>query len=157
MIGAELSLSIGILLFSILIYLVLKEKSKRNKLEQKIECLEEQIRSDAVVIAKKIKDQRSDAIKQSKNVIMGQTSEELAPLLPSFSYYGGDTRHLGSPIDFIVFNNLSNEPEEGEASPPPVEIVFIEVKTGKGKLSRREARVKDAVVNRRVKWEELKL
>ena len=44
--------------------------------------------------------------------------------MPDFRYDPGDSRFLGSPVDFVVFAGLW-EADEVE------QIVFVEVKTGK--------------------------
>ncbi len=88
---------------------------------------------------------RKEAIKQSRSVIEGRVSEQLAPFLPDFSYSPSDARFLGSPIDLIVFDGLSN----GEAR----EIVFVEVKKGSAYLTEREREVRDLVEEKRVRWE----
>jgi predicted Holliday junction resolvase-like endonuclease len=59
-----------------------------------------------------------------------------------------DARFIGSPIDFIVFDGLS----EGYVK----QIIFIEVKTNKSNLSQREKKIKEAILGGRVKWEEIR-
>ncbi len=90
------------------------------------------------------------ALASSRRVLKGQAAEQLAPLSAEFDYLPSDARFLGSPIDYLVFDGLSED--EG-----PVEIVFLEVKTGKARLTAREARVREAVLAGRVRWEELRL
>jgi len=94
------------------------------------------------------KELRRDAVKKSKAVITGKITEHIAPYLPEFKYNPKDARFIGSPIDFIVFDGL----DEGELR----RIVFIEVKSGKSTLSRREKLVRDAIEENRVEWEILK-
>lgn len=90
------------------------------------------------------------ALAGSRRVIKGQAAEQLAPLTADFAYLPSDARFLGSPIDYLVFDGLSDDDE-------PVEIVFLEVKTGRARLTAREARIRDAVRAGRVRWEELRL
>jgi len=91
------------------------------------------------------KDLRERAIKQSRSVIEGKVSEQLAPFLPNFVYSPGDARFMGSPVDFIVFDGLS--------AGKPREIVFVEVKKGSSALNGREKAVRDLVEERKVRWE----
>jgi predicted Holliday junction resolvase-like endonuclease len=65
---------------------------------------------------------RQDAIKRSQEVIHGKVTEHLIPFFSSFRWNPADARFLGSPIDFVVFDGLS----EGEVR----EIIFVEVKSG---------------------------
>lgn len=93
---------------------------------------------------------REDTLRRSQSVIAGKATEHLAPLLPGFEFDPRDARFLGSPIDFIVFDGLS----EGEIQ----EIVFIEVKTGPwAALSTRERLVRDAVEAGRVRFLEVRV
>ncbi|PLV56767.1 Holliday junction resolvase-like protein [Thermotoga sp. SG1] len=91
---------------------------------------------------------REDAISKSKSVIMGQVTEHLIPFFPEFRYNPKDARFIGTPVDFVVFDGLS----EGNLR----RIVFVEVKTGKtGNLNTRERQVRDVVEKREVYWEKL--
>ena len=92
---------------------------------------------------------RRDAIEKSKAVIAGKVSEHLIPYLPEFRYNPKDARFIGSPIDLIVFDGL----DEGDLR----KIVFVEVKSGKSTLSKRERLIRDAVEQKRVEWEILRL
>ncbi|HEY7698915.1 MAG TPA: Holliday junction resolvase-like protein [Vicinamibacteria bacterium] len=93
---------------------------------------------------------REDALRRSQSVVAGKATEHLAPLLPGFDFDPRDARFLGSPVDFIVFDGLS----EGELH----EIVFVEVKTGpEAVLSSRERRVRDAVDAGRVRFLEVRI
>ena len=92
---------------------------------------------------------RQETIQRSVAVTTGKVYEQLVPYLPDFPFNPKDVRFLGSPVDFVVFDGLS----EGDLR----RIVFVEVKTGTADLSTRERRVKDTVLNRHVAWEELRL
>jgi predicted Holliday junction resolvase-like endonuclease len=91
---------------------------------------------------------RQDAIQKSQAVTLGKVTEHFIPYLPDFAYNPKDARFLGSPVDFIVFDGLS----DGEVK----EVVLIEVKTGSSALSSRERRIRDAIQCGRVRWEELR-
>jgi predicted Holliday junction resolvase-like endonuclease len=92
---------------------------------------------------------RRDALRQSRATLRGQVSEQLAPLLPGFGYSLDDARFLGAPVDYVVFDGYGQGDE--------VEVVFVEVKTGRAKLSPGEKRVRDAVRAGRVRFETLRL
>jgi predicted Holliday junction resolvase-like endonuclease len=91
---------------------------------------------------------RQDAIQKSQAVTLGKITEHLVPYLPEFTYNPKDARFLGSPIDFLVFDGLS----EGEVKC----IIFVEVKTGTSALNTRERRIRDAVQAGKVQWLELR-
>jgi predicted Holliday junction resolvase-like endonuclease len=92
---------------------------------------------------------RATALDQSRAVIRGQVSEHLAPLVPEFPWEASDARFLGAPIDYVVFDGLSQGEDE-------VEIIFLEVKSGGARLSKREARVREAIEAGRVRFEVLR-
>lgn len=89
---------------------------------------------------------RADAIKKSTAVVKGKVAEQLVPFQPDFGYNPRDCRFLGSPVDLIVFEGLT----EGDVT----RVVFIEVKSGKyARLSQREKQVRDAIENGEVDYE----
>jgi predicted Holliday junction resolvase-like endonuclease len=91
---------------------------------------------------------RLDAVQRSQAVTAGKVYEQLVPYLPDFPFNPKDVRFLGTPVDLVVFDGLS----EGAVR----RIVFVEVKTSGSDLSARERRVRDAVNARRVEWSELR-
>jgi predicted Holliday junction resolvase-like endonuclease len=91
---------------------------------------------------------RQDAIQRSLAVTAGKVYEQLVPYLPGFPFNPKDARFLGSPVDFVVFDGLS----DGHIT----RIVFVEVKTGAADLSTRERRIRDTVQDSRVEWYELR-
>lgn len=96
-----------------------------------------------------IKNHRKDAVKKSRAVLSGQFSEQLAPYFPGFKYSPSECRFIGKPIDFIVFKGMDDK-----TATRVDEIIFVEVKSGKAKLSEFEKKVKEAVEDKRVRWEE---
>jgi len=88
---------------------------------------------------------RLDAIQRSSAVTRGKVTEHIVPYLPGFDLDPKDIRFLGTPIDLIAFKGLNAAVEE-------IEVVFIEVKTGRSVLSAREKAVKKAVEEKKVSW-----
>ena len=98
----------------------------------------------------RIKAERQDAIKKSRAVIGGQVSEQLAPFLPNFPCAAGDVRFVGKPVDFVGFVGAAEGKEISE-------VLLIEVKTGRAKLSEREAQIKSCVEGGRVRYVEYRV
>jgi len=92
---------------------------------------------------------RKEAIAKSRAVLGGQFSEQLAPYLPDFPYSPSEARFIGKPIDLIVFKGM----DEKDIN----EIVFVEVKSGKSRLSPVEKKLKEAVEAGKVTWEEYRI
>jgi predicted Holliday junction resolvase-like endonuclease len=120
---------------------------------EEMQSLETQLRdlanADARIQIERWKQQheqeiRLDAIQRSSAVTRGKVTEHIVPYLPGFDLDPKDIRFLGTPIDLIAFKGLNGSEE--------IEIVFIEVKTGRSVLSARERAVKKAVEQKRVSW-----
>jgi len=92
---------------------------------------------------------RKDAIMKSRAVLGGQFSEQLAPFLPDFQYLPNECRFIGKPIDLIVFKGM----DEKDIN----EVVFVEVKSGKAKLSPHEKKLKEVIDKKKVRWEEYRI
>ncbi|HPD81983.1 MAG TPA: Holliday junction resolvase-like protein [Candidatus Pacearchaeota archaeon] len=93
--------------------------------------------------------QRKQAIIQSRAVIGGQFSEQLAPYLPGFNYPPTECKFLGKPIDFLIFKGMDNKQIE--------EVIFVEVKSGKSKISPQEKNLRNVIENKRVRWIEYRI
>ena len=96
---------------------------------------------------------RKDAIQKSINTLLGKIGEEFSPVLLSQRYGVNlkDFRHLGTPVDFIAFRGLSDESED-------MEVIFLEIKSGESSgLIKRERRVRDAIAEKRVRYEVVNL
>tara|TARA_Y100000034_G_scaffold121083_1_gene164862 strand:+ start:149 stop:589 length:441 start_codon:yes stop_codon:yes gene_type:complete len=92
---------------------------------------------------------RQDAITRSRAVLGGQFSEQLAPFLPNFPYNPNECRFIGKPIDMIVFKGMDNKNIK--------EVKFIEIKSGNSQLTPSERKLKEAIENKRVSWEEYRI
>lgn len=100
-----------------------------------------------------LKKEVSKSLDLQRPVIKGKISEQLFPLL--YNQFGSlsDFHFLGNPVDYIIFEGLSDF-REGKNT--DVKIKFVEVKTGDSGLSRAEQGVKSAIENNRVSWEEFR-
>jgi len=84
-------------------------------------------------------------LKQSRAVLGGLVSEQIAPLLPDFPYDPGDCRFIGKPVDFIVFKGMNEQNIS--------ELVFLEVKSGSSKsLNQQEKKLRETIQAGRVRW-----
>ncbi|MDR0444402.1 MAG: hypothetical protein LBH44_13455 [Treponema sp.] len=96
---------------------------------------------------RKLEEIVKNRLKQSRAVLGGLVSEQMAPLLPDFPYDPGDCRFVGKPVDFIVFRGM-NEKNISE-------VIFLEVKSGVSRsLNEQERKLRDSVQAGRVKWAE---
>ena len=124
-------LIIGLLLFILLAGYLIGRHVTQKKFEEKIPEL------------------REDAIKQSRAVLSGQFSEQIAPYFPDFPYKPTEARFIGKPIDFIVFKGMDEKKID--------EVIFVEVKSGQGQLSKVEKTLKSTIENKQTSWYEYKV
>lgn len=99
-----------------------------------------------------VRDARRDSVDQSRSTLKGQLSEQMAPLLPGFSYLPSDSRFLGDPVDYVVFSGYSALGESGTAE-EDLEIVFVEVKRANASLKAGQKAIGRAVQEGRVRFE----
>jgi predicted Holliday junction resolvase-like endonuclease len=92
---------------------------------------------------------RKDAVEKSRAVTLGKVTEHIVPFFPGFHHNPKDARFIGTPVDFIVFDGL----DDGAVR----NITFVEVKTGSSSLTTRERQIRNAVKQRLVEWEELRI
>jgi len=97
----------------------------------------------------RLKDIRGDAVKQSRAVLCGQFSEQLAPYLPGFPFSPTECRFIGKPVDFVVFKGMDEKNIK--------EVAFVEVKSGKSNLSQNEKSLKNAIDEKKVSWHEYRI
>ena len=90
-----------------------------------------------------------EKVRRSSLVLSGKTMEKLVPFLEKFSHDAHDIRWLGDPVDFIIFDGLS----EGNSN----QITFCEVKSGNSQLSNRQRKIKKLIEKKKVKWEEFRI
>ncbi len=87
-----------------------------------------------------------DAVSQSRAVLGGKFTEQMAPYLPEFRYDPTEARFIGSPVDLIVFPGLSR----GE----PEEIVIMEIKTSRSaQLTPQQRKIRQLIEDGMVRWE----
>ena len=109
----------------------------------------------ATELVKTVQEERADAVDTSRAVLKGKIAEQIAPLLPGFlaKYNPADARFIGSPIDYLVFKGMS----KGEDSDDPIEIVLLDVKTGRAGLNGVQRRIEAATAEKRISFEVLRI
>src|ERR1043166_10084197 len=85
---------------------------------------------------------RENAVQPSLAAPAGKVHEQLVPSLPEFGFNPKDARFLGSPVDLVIFDGLSDGAVRRGG--------FVEVKTGGAGPTGRERQVRGAVEAREV-------
>jgi predicted Holliday junction resolvase-like endonuclease len=83
--------------------------------------------------------------KKSSEIRIGQVAEHLIPFLSKCKYDPKSMHFQGNPIDFIVYDL------------DQAEVVFLEVKTGNSKLSKRQKTIKNIIKAGKVYYEEIRI
>lgn len=109
----------------------------------------------ATELAKTVTEERADAVDTSRAVLKGKIAEQMAPLLPGFldKYNPADARFIGSPIDYLIFKGMS----KGSDSDDPIEIVLLDVKTGKSALNGVQKKIETAVAGKRITFDVVRI
>jgi len=89
------------------------------------------------------------SVSSSRRTLIGKFIEKFVPFLSKIPFTPSDMHFLGQPIDYIVFDGLHEDDVK--------KIVFLEVKTGKSKLNKREKSLKEAVERKKVYWMEKRI
>lgn len=76
--------------------------------------------------------------KKSSEVRLGKIGENVAPFLESWPFDSNNFRFIGSPIDGVSFNDS--------------DITFVEIKTGKSRLSAGQNKIKEMIKEGKVKF-----
>ena len=81
--------------------------------------------------------------KKSSEVRLGRIAENMAPFFDSWPYNANTFRFIGSPIDGIQFTKE--------------EVIFVEIKTGKSRLSSGQKHIKRLVKEGKVSFVTFKI
>lgn len=107
---------------------VLKEK----------EAIIEDLSGQVVEIKEEVRSIKSN--QQSKSVRLGLISENVLPFHSNFKYNVKDLVPMFRPIDYVVFSED--------------EVVFLEIKIGKSRLSEKQKKIKNLINSGKVRFEE---
>ena len=81
--------------------------------------------------------------KKSSEVRLGQISEQLAPFIKGFGYDPKKAHFLGNPIDYVIFDDNK--------------VVFMEIKSGKARLTKGQKDIKDMIDAGKVVFETMRI
>ena len=79
----------------------------------------------------------------AKGSNLGKLLERLAPTLDSFTFNKNDCRSMFDPIDYVIFEGLSEKQKVDK-------IVFVDIKTGGARLSPNQKKIKQVVEDKKV-------
>jgi predicted Holliday junction resolvase-like endonuclease len=123
---------ISILALSMFGWLAVKLKIENKKKVAETDAVTKQIE----MLTEKL--QKVISQKKSSEVRLGKIGENMAPFFQLWPYAPNKFRFLGDPVDGISFNED--------------EIVFVEIKTGKARLTTSQKRAKELIKEGKVKF-----
>jgi len=83
-------------------------------------------------------------------VNIGFLLERLTPCMQTFPFEHNDCRSLFDPIDYLIFNGLSDQHSVNK-------IVFMDIKTGQARLSKSQREIRTVVEQKHVSWDTYKM
>ena len=75
----------------------------------------------------------------------GFIMERIAPTLPTFRFKHNDCRSLFDPIDYVIFEGLT---QNGTVD----KIYFVDIKTGGARLNKRQKEIRNVINDKKVKF-----
>jgi len=130
----------------VIIFLILKNSKQKIEIEimhsklERADLANEQYLNNIAELSKVKKDLQTEKSRnKSVEVRTGQIMETMAPFMEVFNHNPKNAHFLGSPIDYIVFNDD--------------EIVFLEVKTGKARTTPKQNNIKKLIKEGKVSFE----
>ena len=92
-----------------------------------------------------------DSVNRSRSVLRGKTTEQLVPLTEEFlkEFVPSDAKFLGSPIDYVIFSGAGSITDGEEKD---IEIIFMDIKTGKARLTKVQRAIKKAIEEKKIRW-----
>ncbi len=109
----------------------------------------EQLKQEQAQTAVDLRDRRKSISVTSQvgaqAVNTGLILERLAPCMDSFRFERTDCRSLFDPIDYLIFEGLT---EKSVVS----RILFMEIKTGRASLKNVQKKIKSLVESKKVSW-----
>lgn len=82
---------------------------------------------------------RSSWARRSPEVRTGKIAEQIAPFLEDYPKDPSTARFIGDPIDFVHFDEDK--------------VTFVEVKSGKSQLSKKQRHIRDMIKEGKVEFE----
>lgn len=145
-----------ITLIAVVIYLFSQlrqaQAQAQGKNENLIKDYEGKIREITVKHQHDTEKARQQSVTTSRHTIKGQIAEQLAPLLPGFSYLPSDSHFIGDPIDYIVFNGYTDFRDKHILN-DSFEVVILDIKHNTASLTEGQKAIARAIENGKVRFE----
>jgi len=129
-----------------------KERIYKEDLQLAKRTIEEHYK-DQMEVWKKTELEKTvkESVNKSRSILRGKTTEHFAPISEEFlkEFVPSDAKFLGSPIDYVIFSGAGSITDGEEKD---IEIIFMDIKTGKARLTKVQRAIKKAVEEKRIRW-----
>lgn len=129
-----------------------KERVYKDDLQLAKRTIEEHYK-DQMEVWKKTELEKTvkESVNKSRSILRGKTTEHFAPISEEFlkEFVPSDAKFLGSPIDYVIFSGAGSITDGEEKD---IEIIFMDIKTGKARLTKVQRAIKKAVEEKRIRW-----
>lgn len=129
-------------------------QNKIKNIELELESKKKEISALANKHKIELQEARKSAVKQSKAVKLGNTLENLVPLITD-KYNSKEMKFLGDPIDYICFVGL--EDLKNGTKKEIEKVVILDVKSNKSQLNKNQRAIKKCIADGRVEFKTLKI
>ncbi|TXG75943.1 hypothetical protein E6Q11_05890 [Candidatus Dojkabacteria bacterium] len=134
-----------------------KERVYKDDLQLAKRTIEEHYK-DQMEVWKKTELEKTvkESVNKSRSILRGKTTEHFAPISEEFlkEFIPSDAKFIGSPIDYIIFSGAGSITDGEEKE---IEIIFMDIKTGKARLTKVQRAIKKAVEEKRIRWKTLEI
>jgi predicted Holliday junction resolvase-like endonuclease len=118
-------------------------RGRESRLERDAKARVREILASKTELRAVIREANKVAVKQSRATLLGRMMERLAPCFRKFGHDPRDMRCICDPVDYVLFEGLTLNREVSR-------ITFIEVKSGRSRLTGVQRSIREAVQRRRV-------
>ena len=148
------ALLIGSLAGALLVFLFTQKSGRKKQFEREelIQTYEQKINELNKMHQLEIERARKESVDQSRNTLKGKMAEQMAPLLPGFNFLPADSRFLGDPVDYVVFNGYTSL-RDANGSADDLEVVILDIKQNTAALSPSQKAIARAVEEGRVRFD----
>ncbi len=118
-------------------------RHRERRIEQDSQARVRQILNNKPEWRALVRAERKSAVQGSRATLLGKLLERIAPCFRKFPYDPRDMRCICDPVDYVLFDGLTVERKVKQ-------VLFIEVKCGRSRLTSVQRSVRDAVEDRRI-------
>ena len=119
-----------------------------DKVQKYLDARRQDIKDRKKALTQLRKKTRERVEKATTSINIGKILEKVAPAIRGFQFDPRDCRSLFEPIDYVVFNQLTKRNGLVDS------IFFMDVKTGKASLTKRQREIRNVVQAGKVYWDQ---